>query len=109
MGEKNDTGLSGVVMYWWSTSAAVKNGIALDYWVDGNATPSLSVKLDDPARQGLYWANRNPFDGESTYTFDEVNNEFDRILKQRPASGYYGYRYTNFTSSIRVAARTLNE
>lgn len=101
-----DASAYGVMTHWWSTGEVVNYGIILDYWVDGEAMPSVSFQLDMAAGQGYPKANGN-FGGNGSFPPYGTFSAGSKMGKHGQVGGYYGYHKIPFTKSIRVTARTL--
>jgi hypothetical protein len=105
----------GVMTHYWSTGEIVNWDTVIDYYVDGEETPSISLMEDMACGQGCPQAkigtfNRNgaPWHGKTppigtTGTFAAG----EKMGKSGQVGGYYHYHKIMFQKSIRVTARTL--
>eukprot|EP00662_Eupelagonemidae_sp_cell21_P024993 gene24993-21751_t len=85
--------------HWWSTGEIVNYGIVLDYWVDGEASPSVSFQLDMAAGQGFPRAAGNL--GGDGGMREMAQGRWEKMGKNGQVGGYYGYHKVLFSKSIR--------
>jgi hypothetical protein len=105
----------GVMTHYWSTGEIVNWDTVIDYYVDGEETPSISLMEDmacgqgyPKAKIGTFNGNGAPWHGETppvgtTGTFAAG----EKMGKSGQVGGYYHYHKILFQKSIRVTARTL--
>lgn len=105
----------GVMTHYWSTGEVVNWDTVVDYYVDGEKEPSVSMMEGmacgqgyPKAKIGTFNGNGAPWSGEAppdvTGTFAAGN----KMGKGGQVGGYYHYHKILFQKSIRVTARTLS-
>lgn len=103
----------GVMTHYWSTGEQVNWDTVVDYYVDGEDTPSVSLMEDMACGQGFPKAEHGTFNGHGGHwdgTRDDGNGTFSaggKMGKAGETGGYYHYHKVMFQKSIRVTARSL--
>ena len=103
----------GVMTHYWSTGEQVNWDTVVDYWVDGEETPSVSLMEDMACGQGFPKAKHGTFNGHGGHwdgTRDDGNGTFaagEKMGKAGETGGYYHYHKVMFQKSIKITARSL--
>jgi len=110
---RNDSAY-GVMTHYWSTGEVVNWDTVIDYYVDGEETPSISLMEDMACGQGYPKAKHGTYNGDGSAWAGEtpagVTGTFaagEKMGKSGQVGGYYHYHKVLFQKSIRVTARTL--
>lgn len=106
----------GVMTHYWSTGEIVNWDTVVDYFVDGEDTPSISLMEDMACGQGFPKAAIGTFNGGGAgwkgETPASVTGTFaagEKMGKSGQVGGYYHYHKVLFTKSIRITARSLTK
>jgi hypothetical protein len=103
----------GVMTHYWSTGEQVNWDTVVDYYVDGEETPSVSLMEDMACGQGFPKAKHGTFNGHGGHwdgNRDDGNGTFaagEKMGKAGETGGYYHYHKVMFQKSIKVTARSL--
>jgi hypothetical protein len=108
----------GVMTHYWSTGELVNWDTVIDYFVDGEETPSISLMEDMACGQGYpkaefgtFNGNGAPYNGEG-YPKPGTTGLFaagEKMGKGGQVGGYYHYHKVLFRRSIRITARSLTK
>ena len=113
----SDEAAYGVMTHWWSTGEQVNADLVLDYWIDGESSPSLSFQLGMAAGQG--WprmtgdlGSEANAGGQAAYHEGGwapfgIYSAGGKMGKHGQAGAFMGYHKILFQKSINVTARTL--
>jgi len=103
----------GVMTHWWSTGEQINDQIVLDYWVDGESSPSVSFQLGMAAGQG--WPRMHgDLGGDGIgdppvgWAPKGIYSAGGKMGKHGEAGAYMGYHKILFQKSIKVTARTVD-
>ena len=106
----------GVMTHYWSTGEIVNWDTVVDYYVDGEETPSISLMEDMACGQGFPKAKYGTFNGAGAAWKGEmppgVSGTFaagEKMGKSGQVGGYYHYHKVLFQKSIKVTARSLTK
>eukprot|EP01052_Picozoa_sp_SAG31_P008280 SAG31_NODE_415_length_15951_cov_13.530848_10_plen_529_part_00 len=104
----------GVMTHYWSTGEVVNWDTVVDYYVDGEETPSISLMEDMACGQGFpkaefgtFNGNGTPWRGEAPAGRTGLFAAGEKMGKGGQVGGYYHYHKILFQESIRVEARSL--
>jgi hypothetical protein len=103
----------GVMTHYWSTGEQVNWDTVVDYWVDGEEAPSVSLMEDMACGQGFPKAAHGTYNGHGGHwdgSRDDGNGTFaagEKMGKAGEVGGYYHYHKILFQKSIKVTARSL--
>ena len=98
----------------WSTGEVVNWDTVVDYYVDGEESPSISLMEDMACGQGYPRAKVGTYGGNGGWTGsrNDGNGTFaagEKMGKSGQTGGYYHYHKILFQKSIRVTARSLTK
>lgn len=112
-----DSSAYGVMTHWWSTGEQINDQVVLDYWIDGESSPSVSFQLGMAAGQGWPRMHGNlggdglydpPPAGYENFSPWGIYSAGGKMGKHGQAGAYMGYHNILFQKSIKVTARTID-
>lgn len=103
----SDDSAYGVMTHFWNTGERYgSDDIVIDYFVDDEVTPSISLQPAMACGQG-YPEVKGSFGGDATLPPYGMFNAGEKMGKSGQVGGWYHYNKILFTKSIRITARTI--